>query len=171
MPVLNTDRRRITFQQVELGYPEEAVREEARRCLRCDICKRCGHCVDICRNGMKIDALKLGYLDFDHPAPTDFRSTEERCILCGACAVNCPNEAITMREHEGERILSLCGTVLNRRKLVVCEECGAAIGSDGYLNFLNRRISEIPRIPGGRRLCGDCARKAAAPAFSTFRLS
>ena len=67
MPLLNLDRRRTTFQQVELGYPENAVREEARRCLRCDICLRCGKCVEICRDKMKINALKFGYLDFDHP--------------------------------------------------------------------------------------------------------
>ena len=37
MPLLNIDRRRTTFQQVELGYSENQTREEARRCLRCDI--------------------------------------------------------------------------------------------------------------------------------------
>jgi hypothetical protein len=30
MPMLNDERRRVTFQQVELGYTENAVREEAR---------------------------------------------------------------------------------------------------------------------------------------------
>ena len=31
MPMLSDERRRVTFQQVELGYTENAVREEARR--------------------------------------------------------------------------------------------------------------------------------------------
>jgi len=35
MPLLNLERRAPTFQQVELGYTENVVREEARRCLRC----------------------------------------------------------------------------------------------------------------------------------------
>jgi putative selenate reductase YgfK subunit len=90
MPLLNIERRRTTFQQVELGYSENQAREEARRCLRCDVCLRCGKCVEICRDKMEINALKLGYLDFDHHVDTDFRVTEEKCILCGACATNCP---------------------------------------------------------------------------------
>ena len=121
MPLLNLDRRRTTFQQVELGYPENAVREEARRCLRCDICRRCGECIEVCRDKMKVNALQMGYFDFDHPVDTDFRLTQERCILCGACANNCPNNAMQMRDVGGERVLSLCGTVLNRRKILHCE--------------------------------------------------
>nr|MBL0716347.1 FAD-dependent oxidoreductase [Desulfobacterales bacterium] len=82
MPLLNIDRRRTTFQQAELGYSENQAREEALRCLRCDICRRCGDCIRVCRDQMKIDALQMGYFDFDHPVATDFRRTEERCITC-----------------------------------------------------------------------------------------
>ncbi|MEJ2168498.1 MAG: FAD-dependent oxidoreductase, partial [Desulfobacterales bacterium] len=98
MPLLNIDRRRTTFQQVELGYTENMAREEARRCLRCDICLRCGKCVEICRDKMGVDALQMGYFDFDHPVATDYRVTEERCILCGACATNCPTGAMKMQD-------------------------------------------------------------------------
>jgi putative selenate reductase YgfK subunit len=162
MPLLNTDRRRITFQQVELGYPENAVREEARRCLRCDICRRCGLCVEICRDRMGIDALQLGYLNFDHPAPTDFRTTSERCIACGACAANCPNEAMVIQDEEGQRRLSLCGTVLNRLNLEYCEKCGAVLGPARYHDFIAKRTSAVAPLVHGRALCVQCARKMAA---------
>lgn len=162
MPLLNTDRRRITFQQVELGYPENAVREEARRCLRCDICRRCGLCVEICRDKMGINALQLGYLDFDHPVPTDFRTTAERCIACGACAANCPNEAMVIKDEEGQRCLSLCGTVLNRLNLEYCERCGAVIGPARYHDFIAKRTSAMTPLVQGRTLCVQCARKLAA---------
>jgi len=162
MALLNIDRRRTTFQQVELGYPENKVREEARRCLRCDICLRCGKCVEVCRDKMGVNALQMGYFDFDHPVATDFRDTEDKCILCGACATNCPTGAMHIEDTGGERVLSLCGTILNRQKLLDCESCGAVMGPARYLDFVQKRTNEVARIADDRRLCDACARKASA---------
>ncbi len=162
MPLLNLDRRRTTYQQVELGYAERDVRDEAMRCLRCDICKRCGECVKVCRDKMGIDALQLGYLDFDHPVQTDFRLTEERCICCGACAENCPNGAMQIEDRDGERILSICGTILNRQKLVYCEECGAVMGPAKYLDYIKKRFHTVGQISADHMVCEACARKRAA---------
>ncbi len=162
MPLLNIDRRRTTFQQVELGYPENAVREEARRCLRCDICRRCGDCVAVCRDKMKLNALKLGYLDFDHPVATDYRQTEERCIACGACAANCPNDAMTIEDRDGERVLSICGTILNRQKLLYCESCGAVIGPAKYIDFVRQKINPVGEVIAGHVKCDRCARLTGA---------
>ena len=169
MPLLNLDRRRTTFQQVELGYSENAVREEARRCLRCDICRRCGECVEVCRDKMKVDALQMGYFDFDHPVETDFRLTQERCILCGACANNCPNNAMQMKDVGGERVLSLCGTVLNRRKILHCEVCGAVMGTRKYIEYIRRRISPVGKIVDERLVCDVCLRKKTATANAEIR--
>ena len=162
MPLLNIDRRRTTFQQVELGYSENAVREEARRCLRCDICLRCGKCVEICRDKMNVDALQMGYFDFDHPVQTDFRITAERCIACGACAANCPTGAMRMEDRGDERILSLCGTILNRQKLLFCDDCGAVLGPARYLDFIRKRTASVARVADHRKLCDACARKSKA---------
>jgi NADPH-dependent glutamate synthase beta subunit-like oxidoreductase len=160
MPLLNIERRRTTFQQVELGYPENAVREEARRCLRCDICLRCGKCVEVCRDMMGIDALEFGFLNFDHPSPTDFRITAERCILCGSCAANCPNQALRIIDRGDERLLSYCGTILNRQKLEHCEECGAVLGPQRYLEFLQKRTETVsPAAFTDRKLCPACTRR------------
>ncbi len=160
MPLLNMDRRRTTFQQVELGYSENMVREEARRCLRCDICRRCGLCVSICRDKMGVDALQLGYFDFDHPVVTDFRKTQERCILCGACATNCPNNAMQMEDRNGERILHLCGTIINRQPLLYCDTCGATIGPARYRDYVRKRTQGITAATDGQSICEACARKA-----------
>ena len=162
MPLLNIDRRRTTFQQVELGHTENMVREEARRCLRCDICLRCGKCVEVCRDRMKVDALQMGYFNFDHPVATDFRVTEDRCILCGACATNCPTGAMRMEDRGGERVLSLCGTLLNRKKLLYCQSCGAVLGPKRYLDFVHKQTHAVARVADDRRLCEVCARKSTA---------
>jgi NADPH-dependent glutamate synthase beta subunit-like oxidoreductase len=162
MPLLNIYRRRTTFQQVELGYPEDMVREEAHRCLRCDICLRCGKCIEVCRDKMGVDALQMGYFDFDHPVPTDFRLTEERCILCGACATNCPTGAMQIQDRGGERILSLCGTILNRKELLYCDRCSGVLGPARYLEFVQKRTHAVAAKVQDRRLCEACARKSTA---------
>jgi ferredoxin len=160
MPLLNMDRRRTTFQQVELGYSENMVREEARRCLRCDICRRCGLCVQICRDKMGVDALEMGYLEFDHPGSTDFRRTRQRCIACGACATNCPTGAMHLEDRGHERILSLCGTILSRQPLIHCDRCNAVIGTQRYLEYIEKRLHKTTPSPAQQKLCDACGRKS-----------
>jgi ferredoxin len=111
---------------------------------------------------MGVDALQMGYFDFDHPAATDFRITEERCILCGACTTNCPTGAMQMEDREGERILSLCGTILNRKQLLYCESCGAVLGPARYLDFVRKRTTSVAKVTGDRKRCDACARKSTA---------
>ena len=159
MPLLNLERRRTTYQQVELGYSENVAREEARRCLRCDVCRRCGDCISVCRDKMQIDALQMGYFDFDHPVPTDFRLTEERCIACGACAQNCPNNAMRIEDCGDERVLSLCGTILNRQKLVRCSACNAVIGPAKYLHYIDERFKKTGQMASEQIYCRKCARE------------
>jgi len=160
MAMLNRERRRITFQQVELGLTEDQARNEGLRCLRCDVCIRCGRCVEICRDRMGIDALQLGHFDFDHPVATDLRTTAERCILCGACAENCPTGAMRIEERGEERILSLCGTVLNRLKIERCSRCGASLGPARYHDYIRDRVKGLAVHGSQGRLCTDCGRKA-----------
>ncbi|MEH0019561.1 MAG: NAD(P)-binding protein [Desulfobacter sp.] len=162
MPMLNMDRRRTTFQQVELGYDEASVRKEANRCLRCDICRRCGKCVEICRDKMGINALRLGYLEFDTQSPTDFRATAENCITCGACAANCENKALVMEDKDGQRCLSLCGTLLNSQTIQYCDGCGAKMGSAEYTRFISKKTRNISPTTEKRLLCNNCQRRGGA---------
>lgn len=162
MPMLNVNRRRITFQQAELGYDEAAVRKEAGRCLRCDVCRRCGVCVEVCRDKMGIDALHLGYLDFDHPVETDFRKTAENCITCGACAENCENNAMVLEEDNGNRVLKLCGTILNSQPIQYCEECTAKLPSQAYFRFVEQKTQGLHKVVEKRLLCDNCQRELTA---------
>lgn len=108
---------------------------------------------------MGIDALELGYLNFDHPGSTDFRRTRQRCIACGACAANCPMGAMRMEDRGKERILSLCGTILNRQPLVFCDHCGAIMGPQRYLDYIDRRTRSTVPPHQGTSLCEACARQ------------
>ncbi len=111
---------------------------------------------------MGVDALAFGFLDFDKPQPTDLRLTAERCILCGACAENCPNAALRIVDRGGERLLSYCGTILNRQRLEHCEACGAVLGPPRYLEFLSKRTRDISPVLSSRKLCHACARRQTA---------
>jgi putative selenate reductase YgfK subunit len=159
MPLLGNERRRITFQQVRLGLGDTDAYNESRRCLRCDVCIRCGRCAAICRDQMGVEALVMGYTDFDQPGPTDLKIAAERCIACGACATNCPTDAMQMIDQDGERVLTLCGTVLNRLKLEYCEVCQAVLGPARYHDYIMRRVSAISPSFAGRRICLECARR------------
>jgi NADPH-dependent glutamate synthase beta subunit-like oxidoreductase len=161
MPMLEMEKRLTTDKQVELGYSEEAVRLEAKRCLRCDICKRCGTCVEVCRDMMGIHALEMGYVGQENGA-TDFEATANRCILCGACAANCPTNAIQIIDREGERMLSLCGTILNRDKLLYCKDCGEVLGTAKHVAYMQERTTDMDTVVGEGQLCPVCARRQRA---------
>ena len=47
------ERRRDSFEVVELGFTEEDAIEEAKRCLRCGICADCRLCETVC----EVDAI------------------------------------------------------------------------------------------------------------------
>jgi len=48
MAELPVEKRRGNFSEVELGFEEDAGRQEAARCLNCGYCCECYQCVDAC---------------------------------------------------------------------------------------------------------------------------
>jgi heterodisulfide reductase subunit A-like polyferredoxin len=51
MPVIDMERRRNSFDEVELGYDEETAKAEARRCVDCSVCCECLACETACKAG------------------------------------------------------------------------------------------------------------------------
>ena len=51
MPRLSPQKRIKTFEEVQLGFSEEQVLEEAKRCVSCGICSECYSCVAACNAG------------------------------------------------------------------------------------------------------------------------
>ncbi len=48
MPELAVEKRKGNFNEVELGFDEEAAKAEAGRCLNCSYCCECEECVQAC---------------------------------------------------------------------------------------------------------------------------
>lgn len=59
MRTLSMNKRKTTFNEVELGFKETAAVAEANRCLSCGICCECEKCVEAC----KLDAIDLSLQD------------------------------------------------------------------------------------------------------------
>lgn len=88
-----------TFDEVERGYTEYEAAREAQRCLSCttgarltkEKCASCLTCMRVCPHG--VPGIKVGgYLYFDADA----------CHACGACASQCPAQAIALEGFSEE---------------------------------------------------------------------
>jgi NADPH-dependent glutamate synthase beta subunit-like oxidoreductase/NAD-dependent dihydropyrimidine dehydrogenase PreA subunit len=93
------------FELVEHGYTGDAAREEASRCLSCDLrafdvqvdaalCKDCGYCKEVCTLGVferSEDFNASGYRPY-------LATRAENCIGCLRCLYICPDFAITVSD-------------------------------------------------------------------------
>lgn len=116
-PPLEPPERRVTsFSMMESVFGETEAREQADRCLRCNvqtifdtsICIACSNCVKICPEGL-IRILPVGRNGKsgvvgtippceEHPEPQWLAKNESTCTRCALCAEACPTHAIEMRE-------------------------------------------------------------------------
>lgn len=106
MPVMTDDKRKTTFDEVELGFDEDVAVKEAQRCMNCgagakvapELCIGCLTCVRVCPFEIPvINDDNVAYIDGD-------------CQSCGICVVECPAKAISFKttfEDQGEDELKL----------------------------------------------------------------
>jgi NADH-quinone oxidoreductase subunit F len=164
-PFLDMEQRRTNFDRVELDYTAEQAQKEAQRCLRCDICIRCGACERVCRDTMQVYALKFTQISTTERMLSDYGRAQERCITCGACALTCPTGAIDYIEGPDHREVRLCGTVLNELEVHTCAECGAPLPPARYLGYVSSHSDTVMGKQVLRRLCPTCARAKRAQEF------
>lgn len=150
-----------TFEEVIRSIDTAQATQEAERCLRCDFCIACGRCLRVCRDSMEIDALSFSFVK-DGPEITDPKRTEERCIGCGSCAVNCPTGAINISQEDSQLKLNLVGMELATHQRIRCRSCGIYFVSPSQKRFIMERIPGHQRISFEEDLCPECSRKIRA---------
>ena len=80
-------RRQGTFEEVNLGFPEETAVAEAQRCFNCGVCNLCDNCYIFCPDVAIRKENGNNVIDYDH------------CKGCGICVEECPRDAMVMEEE------------------------------------------------------------------------
>ncbi len=154
------------YVQIEEGLTDAMAHDEARRCLRCDVCIGCGLCMAACSE-MGIDALRMSDTTAGRLAYFDFTRAAELCIGCGACTQVCPTGAIHLEDRDGVRRTIITGTVVQEQPLLTCSECGAPTQTPAHREYIRQRLPDHMAALLDRELCQSCARRRAdRPAMS-----
>ncbi len=148
------------YVQIEEGLTDAMAHDEARRCLRCDICIGCGQCMAACSE-MGVEALRMADTSAGRLAYFDFNRPAELCIGCGACTEVCPTGAIHLEDRDGIRRTIITGTVVCEQPLLTCSECGAPTQTPAHREFVRQRLPEHIAELLDRELCPSCARRRA----------
>ena len=128
MPTVAAEERKHNFGEVNLGFSEEAAREEARRCLECG-CHDYGEC-KLIRYADCYDADGTKFCGVKHKAFTEERLVsierdQGKCILCNLCVRTC-------EEIAGEALIGLVGRAfettirpefIGTDAVTVCKNC------------------------------------------------
>jgi len=161
IPLISLHRRMCSFDQVELGLDASAALEEAKRCMRCDVCERCGECVKVCEEELGVSAIRFYHAGENSLILKDYVHGLPNCIGCGSCVNICPTGALQMEDHGEERLLLMCGTIINRIEMKQCKGCGIHFLPKIFLEHVGKEI-DVPGYEFNQELCPQCRRTERA---------
>ncbi|MCS7287252.1 MAG: NAD(P)-binding protein [Anaerolineae bacterium] len=83
------ERRRSSFEEVNVGLSVEEAVKEAGRCFVCGTCVMCDNCLIFCPDrAISRKGNEFGYeIDYDY------------CKGCGVCVSECPRDALSLKEE------------------------------------------------------------------------
>ena len=148
------------YVEIDEGLSDTMAQDEARRCLRCDICIGCGLCMAACSE-MGIEALRLADTPAGRLAYFDFLRAGDLCIGCGACTEVCPTGAIHFDDQGGVRRTVITGTIVQEQPLLTCSACGAPTQTPAHRAFVRQRLPDHMVALFDRDLCQSCTRQRA----------
>jgi NADH-quinone oxidoreductase subunit F len=161
IPLRQASEARKDFLPVELGLTLDMADNEARRCLRCDLCIGCGLCREVCRQ-VGPEALAFKETWGDRLVLENFARPASRCIGCGACGLYCPTGAMRVIDHKEIREVAFTGSPVARHPLVPCAECGRFFATPAQRDFVRKRLNSPPPPHLNEQICPECARRVQA---------
>jgi NADPH-dependent glutamate synthase beta subunit-like oxidoreductase/coenzyme F420-reducing hydrogenase delta subunit/ferredoxin len=146
---LDTERRKVSFDEVDKGFSEQQAMAEAARCIRCGPCRECVECVGVCDSRqviitpsgkgpqremlVRIPSDIYGMVSRDAGVCVSYRSRtytpttftaavdEYLCRGCGLCEEICGYHAVQVLYRKE-------GVFTAQVDESICRGCGACIG-------------------------------------------
>lgn len=120
-----------------------------------DECIRCRLCIRACREMVGADALKIERRNgVRYVVPR----AGNRCIGCGTCASICPTGAISQKDENGLRVISIRDEIIGQNPLLTCESCGRYFATPKFLSRVEARTEDHPHVKEHHRYCPTCAK-------------
>lgn len=119
-----------------------------------DGCIRCRLCIRVCKEIVGPGALKMVKRDGNQFVVP----IEGACIGCGTCANLCKTAAISVKDADSIRTITIRDEIIGRHPLVRCEGCGKLFTTPKYLHHIEKRVAPHTETKEHHQYCQTCAK-------------